>query len=285
MAKRDPIERFIEKFDIGNIPEGFDSPCYEWVGTWGREPDYIPRAKHGYFSYEQKSIPAHRYCWGTFVDIIPDNYDIDHLCLNPRCINPDHLEPVTRLENNNRMQYNRKKDKVYRKKSGYTKYNPVIKEPIDRFTEKCMVTNEFHGFDTPCVVWAASQQGKGYKEGKSYGQFWNGQKLRGAHQAAYELFVGPIPEGLEVDHLCRNKLCMNPDHLEAITHRENQIRWGCGRPEIGDFNKAKTHCPRGHPYSGDNLIIEKKSNGKFMRRCKICRTEQQKKYYYNKIKK
>lgn len=84
-----------------------------------------------------------------------------------------------------------------------------------------------------------------------------------AHRLAYELLISPIPHGLVIDHLCRNRRCVNPFHLEVVTFKEN-IRRGEGSAGI---NARKTHCKYGHPLSGENLYITP-SNGK--RQCKIC---------------
>ena len=80
-----------------------------------------------------------------------------------------------------------------------------------------------------------------------------------AHRYAYEAFRMPIPEGLTIDHLCRNRCCVNPFHLEPVTRGENLRR--------GPFFGAnKTHCPRGHEYNEHNTYIDSK-NG---RRCREC---------------
>lgn len=99
-----------------------------------------------------------------------------------------------------------------------------------------------------------------------YGNFWLGPKQpTNAHKAAYLLLVGPVPEGLEIDHKCRNRACVNPDHLEPVTHRENFVR-GAGPALTSKRLRARTHCKQGHPLDGANLILQK--NGK--RNCREC---------------
>ena len=84
-----------------------------------------------------------------------------------------------------------------------------------------------------------------------------------AHSVVFEALIGPIPEGTELDHLCRNKGCVNPEHLEPVTHAVNNLR-GVSPPAI---NARKTICKRGHPLSGENLYV--RSTG--YRQCRICR--------------
>lgn len=84
------------------------------------------------------------------------------------------------------------------------------------------------------------------------------------HRHFYEKYVGPIPKGLELDHLCRNPLCCNPAHLEPVTHAEN-VRRG----KAGENNRAKTCCPSGHPYNEANTRLNPRGN----RECRICRNE------------
>jgi HNH endonuclease len=100
----------------------------------------------------------------------------------------------------------------------------------------------------------------GRTDHKGYGTFgWNGRSVI-AHRAAYLLLVGPIPDGLTIDHLCRVRRCIRPDHLEPVTLRENMSR-----------KPPKTHCPQGHPYSGDNVVYKRG-----YQTCRICRRAQSK---------
>lgn len=86
--------------------------------------------------------------------------------------------------------------------------------------------------------------------------------MQPAHRFSYEILVGPIPEGMELDHLCKNRRCVNPAHLEPVTHHENLIR-GNGFTGI---NARKTHCSRGHELSQDNILNRSRGG----RECKTC---------------
>src|ERR1043165_2354272 len=111
--------------------------------------------------------------------------------------------------------------------------------------------------ENECWPWMGSMNGKGY------GRFYVGAgKARPAHRIAYELLIGPIPEGLHLDHLCRTTTCVNPAHLEPVTPKENTLR-GVGPTAV---NATKTHCLRGHEFTPDNTYI--RPNGSRM--CRIC---------------
>lgn len=107
-----------------------------------------------------------------------------------------------------------------------------------------------------CWIWLGvrASQGQGYGR-----RTINGTKVY-VHRWAYERFVGPIPDGLTIDHLCRNSLCCNPDHLEVVTGRENTLR--SENPTA--LHARQTHCLRGHPFDDNNTYRYKNR--------RICRT-------------
>jgi hypothetical protein len=102
----------------------------------------------------------------------------------------------------------------------------------------------------------------GYCDPRGYGQVKHEGRTLYAHQAFYIVLVGPVPKGKELDHLCKNPPCVNPKHLEPVTHRENQRR---GDSWVGK-NARKTHCPKRHPYSKKNTYI----NPLGARVCRAC---------------
>jgi hypothetical protein len=126
------------------------------------------------------------------------------------------------------------------------------KEPIaSRFWKKVRKT-------ATCWLWTSNLDKDGY------GTFWVGQSARArrAHRVAYELEVGAIPDGLQLDHACRNPTCVRPSHLEPVTCKENLRRspW-----TINTINGTKTHCKRGHEFTPENTGRQK--NGRYCRAC------------------
>lgn len=114
--------------------------------------------------------------------------------------------------------------------------------------------------DNGCWIW----QPPPHKSG--YGRIGTPDGTKYAHIFSYVTFVGPVPPGAELDHRCRVHACVNYEHLEAVTHRENMLRGDT----VAARNAAKTHCPRNHAYTGDNLVID--GGG---RRCRTCKNERQ----------
>lgn len=117
-----------------------------------------------------------------------------------------------------------------------------------------------------CWLWTATLSGKGYGQFRFRGKLWI------AHRAAYEIFVGPIPEGATLDHLCRVRRCVNPEHLEPVSQRENLLRGDT----ITARHAAATHCPRGHEYNSENTYVQPITGG---RRCRTCRREQRRAHF------
>ncbi len=119
---------------------------------------------------------------------------------------------------------------------------------------------------TGCWLWTGDR----YENG--YGRGWIGKGLsRQAHRAVYLVLVGQVPEGLVLDHLCRTKLCVNPRHLDVVTHRENILR-GEG---IAAINAVKTHCVHGHEFDEENTRWTRQG----WRYCQRCRVETNQREY------
>jgi len=96
------------------------------------------------------------------------------------------------------------------------------------------------------------------------------------HRFSYEFFKGPIPEGLQIDHLCGNKICVNPAHLEAVTQWENMTRAGT---QVSVVNGGKTHCKRGHEFTPENIYRQpgKPAHWRICRTCERERTQRRRK--------
>lgn len=126
-----------------------------------------------------------------------------------------------------------------------------VADALDRFLAKVAVR------DDGCWEWTGTRLPAGY------GSFWWDGRKSYAHRFAHEAYIGPIPEGLTIDHLCRNKWCVNPAHLEAVTQRVNTLR----APGPASEHAAQVACIHGHPFDAVNTYVA--PNG--TRKCRECR--------------
>lgn len=124
-------------------------------------------------------------------------------------------------------------------------------DPVDRFWS-------YVDRSGACWLWIGCLHRTGY------GRVWFNGCQRQAHRVAYELEKGPIPDSLQIDHVCRNRACVRPAHMEPVTIGEN-LRRGVGASAM---NSRKTHCPQGHPYTPENTYV-----GSGNRKCRICNHE------------
>jgi hypothetical protein len=104
----------------------------------------------------------------------------------------------------------------------------------------------------------------GAKSDTGYGSIGVEGKTCHAHRLSYERYVGPIPQGMQIDHLCRNRACVNPDHLEAVSPKTNSRR--------GAQVALKTHCAQGHPWTAEHIYLRPGSDKKMCRTCSIERS-------------
>lgn len=115
-----------------------------------------------------------------------------------------------------------------------------------------------------CWNWPARVDRDGYGR-----VMWNGRSCL-AHRVAYEVMSGPIPDGLQLDHLCRNRACVNPAHLEPVTQAENAARGVYAR---------QTHCVAGHEYTPENTYLRPNGN----RDCRACIRERSRRHRNKKV--
>lgn len=114
-----------------------------------------------------------------------------------------------------------------------------------------------------CWIWLGIQDGRGY------GRFSLKHKFYKAHRICFELVNGSIDNSLTLDHLCRNRLCVNPQHLEQVTQRENIMRSPIAPAAI---NSRKTHCANGHEFTPENTYINTHSDRRYTTPKRMCRT-------------
>lgn len=130
---------------------------------------------------------------------------------------------------------------------------------------------------TGCRTWIGHCDKDGY--GKVNATLPDGTPVYLAHRMTWLYFVGPIPDGLEIDHSCKNRSCINPDHLQLVTHAENIA---LNNYKTNHRNGVKTHCLNGHLLAGENIRLQRWGST-VMRHCKICAAARSVKYRIAKI--
>lgn len=243
------LTRFWNHIDIS------ESGCWMWTGAAERNG--------GYAVFDRTA--AHRRSYEIHRGVIPPLFDVHHLCNERRCVNPEHLEAIDRLSHVLKTPGTWGERSARMSGGGPTKYAhrrrlfwrnaPEPTPPEQRFWNHV----EFET-NTGCWLWSGGKNGK-----PGYGLIGLGprQGLVLAHRLSYQMHKGPIPSGKHIDHLCRVRSCVNPDHLEAVTHGENLRR---SPITFAGKNAAKTHCPRGHEYALKNTY-SRAANSRSCRRC------------------
>lgn len=145
-------------------------------------------------------------------------------------------------------------------KSCGCKRGELIRKPFMSYVE----INKISG----CWEWTGGKSQSGYGCARNP----NTSKSEGAHRVSYMIHIGEIPKGLEIDHLCNNRSCVNPEHLEAVTREVNYDRCRENVRRVAkDMAAAITHCPQGHAYDEKNTYIEwNVKKQKNIRHCREC---------------
>lgn len=187
--------------------------CWQWIGT-------LNRKGYGRFSLKQRALSAHRFSYELFCESIPADLEIDHLCRNRACVNPDHLEPVTHRTNvlrspDNPISVGANRDTcsaghplpdVRGKRRCYT-CQPAAKTVTERLAESYVIE--------PAGCWSwVGEIVHGYPRFFAEGRRWQ------AARYVYRLSVGPVPEGASLVNDC-DRLCVNPSHQRPVVDR----RW------------------------------------------------------------
>lgn len=280
-------ERFWEKVDQSSGPDA----CWTWQASMSRKG-------YGQFRYTpSQAMAAHRVAYILTYGEIPSGMALDHVCQNPACVNPKHLSPIT-THQNSKLRWAR---------------SPAPKPAVTRSRKNSVEERFWEKVDTSggiltCWPWI------GYITPNGYGTFsLTRMRPEPAHRVAFKLNGGSIPDGMQIDHVCRNRACVNPSHLEMVTPSENQRRrldhhpsvFKCGHEATADNTRfygttwfcrqcrnqymreryarkkgytpvsmgQRTHFACGCPKSEENTFWVYKGTPKRYRRCKKCQDE------------
>ena len=262
-----------------------DTPCWLWTGSCSNGYGQLSVSKNG----KRRMIYVHRWLYEHHVGSIRQGHVLHHKCDTPHCVNPAHLEPMTHRHNIRQCttrqthckhghplsgdnlyvttggirgcrECNRKCQRRFRanahKSKGRNSFKykrlPKGASVLDRI--KAKIVEQEGPLETPCWIWMGSLCGPGYGQIKITEK---GRSRRAmVHRWMFEHRFGPPPDGADVHHKCDTTRCVNPGHLEAVSHREN----------IRETTNKITHCKHGHPLTGPNVRVT--SDGR--RYCRAC---------------
>lgn len=221
---------------------------------------------------------AHRYAFVTHVGPIPPYHDVHHLCGVRHCVNPQHLEAISRYDHvlatpgtwgNKALQRVGDRDKLNgSRRRPYRGWGARKSPLINLFWRHIEITAD------GCWQWTATVREEKYGDGLSYGIFHvhrDGMNEAYAHRVSYRMHIGLIPSGYHVDHLCKNRACCNPEHLAAVPPETNNLR----SDSASAVNARKVVCRNGHAFTEQNTWIETAKSGRLARHCRRCHADRE----------
>jgi hypothetical protein len=286
--RRSELERLLDRTVVGQSHPELGS-CWLFTGTttpYGR----IAKAQDSY---------THRLGWKVLRGAIPGGMELHHRCGVYACWNPDHLQVVTHAEN---LAYRRKaRLRVMTSPSQASDPKPMRSRGQSGRPRSRPRADQHAVTELPARFWKkVDKNGPVLPLRPELGPCWLHQgtpenatgyvrceinRVRDyVHRFVYRVLVEPIPDGKEIDHQCHNadpscpsdasclhRRCANPDHLEAVTHRENMYR---SPNNLAVKNRLKTHCPKGHPYDEANTQVTPHGG----RACRACNRAAQQRF-------
>ena len=201
------VQPHVERF-LGFVEKSSEDSCWYRL-TRGRESGYTT------ISFDGRRVSAHRFSYAAFKGDVGEDQEIDHLCRDRACVNPDHLELVSRKENLSR------RDAIYDS-------DAWVGDPIKRLMSRVVKSED------SCWVWNGALV-------RGYGVINIAGKTEYVHRVVFAASGKKFDTRLTLDHKCRNPRCVNPDHLEPVTRSENVRRMNSAQP--------RDRCRKGHLYS------------------------------------